>query len=1859
MSDHDTLDGCLDLATPGPTPDAPHLMRLHGEKGGGGSSRQPVEAPNTLRSHSYAYVLDLLAEGECWGIVGGGKGIFLDETPLLREDGSSNFDGVTVIQQNGTPTQAGLGAFPVGSPLPLQGGEVKAGHPDTEVVEQAWERQITDTDLDAVRIVVQIPALYYSDKATGDLRGNEVRLVVEVRQTTGSYQRVYDDTISGKCVSPYERSYRVDLPGTGPWWVRVARGTYDAVDSSEAKSTHVTGVIGLKDDKFIYPHSALVGLIFDAEKFGGSIPRRAYRLRGCKVAIPSNYDPWTRTYNGVWDGSFAYEWTNNPAWIFYDLLTHPRRGLGDLIDVAQVDKWALYTVAQYCDGWHARPWNAANDYSGGGRHGVPDGKGGFEPRFTFNGVINSPREAYQVLQALASTFRGMTYWSTGAVTVVQDAPRDSVQLVAPANVKDGQFSYASSSLKERHSVCEVSWNDPDDFYRQTVERVENPEALQRYGYRLAEIAAFGCTSRAQAHRLGKWLLDTELNETEVLSYTCGLDHLKARPGDIISVADPAAVGARYGGRVALPTEEDFANGAPVRRRANYVRNNSWVGRQDGDTSVTIPGWLPLVPAAMESTLASGRAIVGHGLTPTGRPYIDVLFWNKNPANTLAGDMEVARDSYVPSKAGDPWFASVHAHVLSATGVDRIVSMVQERNAGGGVLHETASANMLTAALAGPTRLVASRTLTNSLTTQASLRIRLGGTAGLPVRAVVRLWDAQLEPATSVTDPIPTAGKARVLNENTQTLVALDAPVRLEGSDVLSVVRADGSIMSAAVDFAPGPQRVLRLSSALPEIPAAGAMWVLTGGVTKPRPWRIMSIKESAAHTFDVHATAYDATKYLRVEFDYQLPRPIHSKLSTGIVAAPTDFAYREELFRSNNTVRSRVLLSWGAGKDSAGSPDSRVTSYDIEVRGSSGLWSLLGSAQATSYEWADPEIGDFAVRIYSRSPFGRSRPLESSLRVLGKSAPPANVVNFVAQGQINGTLLRWDEVSDLDLVGYEIREGQTWDVDRVAASNISRVGDLVLASVPGHNFKIGDSIVMENAADLTYNGRAQVLNVPSANSISFRLAGPGGRCPSAIVRRDTTLSARMKGTSLFVPLADTDAHPFLIKAVDDTGNYSKDAAITYGRVTAPDSVTSVTATPDDDYAVLEWPSVPGIDVEYEVRAGSSWEFGAYLGRTSSTSFRCLWPSGSLATFWVKARSKLGLYSATAVFAQCLTANPGFRNTVLSVDHRTAGWPGAARNMEAEGLSNTLAVKINRIVGPSTLGGTGWTRTDCTIVADEAAHPEDGTMTIDRLVETSATSVVPAVSQDQWFLAGISCTASVVVAPSPLGQSRRLVLAMGSLPFGGTEQQVTIDTATGAVLLRTVRSDQVSVDALPGGFFRVSFTALPTVSGKAPITIRSLRQGSPPAGSYPGDGLSGLLLGDVSFAWNSRPLYGDYFVNLSLPSKMRARVWVDADAALLDTNKLRWQDADFSWDSEKAATTSWIASGEEYGATVRRMIALRRDNPLADLPADLVDAAELNGNLSTLRGAWTLHGSAAIGYRPHGPRLGLGQETGSTTARWDTVASGPANWTWRFTLRLVKPYVSPGADAVFLWRDSTTPTYSMIVGRRANDGVLYVQQTGSPTLYLTGLEYADDDYVTVVLSNHGARMRAVAYSHRMQSFAETEGTYILPPALRFVTVQSVANFSQRVVIGNLELYSTSRDSAAMRALAEQGLLPVTFRPWQPLVPGDYEFQEAIVGIMAYAPAGTGRPALADMKTNVDVPDVTEQGNVEITAAGWTTFTFAKRFNVAPGVMFWQRGGAGAVAVGEVRNVTTTGFEARLRNTSGTDVTGSASYIAVGY
>lgn len=557
-----------------------------GKKGGGGN--KPSEDPESLRSRSDAEIVAVLSEGEILGFETGVdplSRIYLDGIPIKNADGSFNYT-ITNFYTGSAASANGKGSLipSINASIPglIRGNIVSQVNSvaldyrvgtqsqdpmpgfDNIKVEQSVGLRLTQTqgivsrttiasNWNRIRLRVGVGSLFFINKDTGDVKGTSVTFNVKIRPEGGGLFVNENKTISGKSRGAVDFEYEYVLQGTGPWVVSVQRLTGDPTTTSVSDDFYYKAIVGYIDSSFRYPNTALLGLKIGAESFT-RVPSIGAELMGVKIKVPTNYNPFTRTYEGIWNGTFKTEWSNNPAWIFYDLLTNSRYGAGQFISEAQVDRYSLYSIAQYCDEL------------------VPDGKGGLEPRLTFNAYITDRGEAYEVLNSMAAAFRGMLYFSEGTIVGIQDRPKAVSKIFSPANViqkteESGEvsepcFTYEGTARKARKTVALISWNDPEDLYSSKIEYVEDREGIERYGYREAEIRAFGTTSQGQAQRVGRWLLLTDQLEYETVTFKVATEGLFILPGEIIGIADPAKGGKRSGGRVTASTLNSVSIDAP-------------------------------------------------------------------------------------------------------------------------------------------------------------------------------------------------------------------------------------------------------------------------------------------------------------------------------------------------------------------------------------------------------------------------------------------------------------------------------------------------------------------------------------------------------------------------------------------------------------------------------------------------------------------------------------------------------------------------------------------------------------------------------------------------------------------------------------------------------------------------------------------------------------------------------------------------------------------------------------------------------------------------------------------------------------------------------------------------------------------------------------------------------------------------------------------------------------------------------------------------------------------------------------------------------------------------------------------------
>lgn len=574
--------------------------------GGGGGKSGGKESPDTLRSRAQSSTVSILSEGEILGFLPGEDPltrVFLDDVPIKNALGEFNFqiDKITTFSPateagKGTPGTTGKGNLPINRTaftanaqnqrsrqtqsidslvidyrVGTQDQSVMPGFDDVRVEQAvgtrltraagAVTRITTASDYNRVRLRVGVASLNRTDEE-GNTKGTSVTFRIQIRPEGGSLIVNETQTIDGKSSGPVDFEYEYKLSGNGPWVISLSRETGDS-DSVRVQDDLIwRAIVGIYEQAYRYPNTALLGVKVGAENFT-AVPKISADLYGIKVKIPTNYNPYTRQYSGIWNGTFKTDWTDNPAWIFYDLLTNSRYGCGQFISESNVDRYSLYSIAQYCDEM------------------VPNGKGGMEPRLTFNAYINDRGEAYDVLNALAAAFRGMLYFSEGTIVAIQDKPKSITKIYSPANVyqqadengnvTEAPFVYEGTARKARKTIALVSWNDPQDKYKTKIEYVEDREGLLRYGYHEKEVRGFGITSQGQAQRLGRWILLSDQLETETVTFKLGVEGNFVLPGEIIGIADPSKGGKRYGGR----TEGVTASGLVLDQAFDFSPSSSY------------------------------------------------------------------------------------------------------------------------------------------------------------------------------------------------------------------------------------------------------------------------------------------------------------------------------------------------------------------------------------------------------------------------------------------------------------------------------------------------------------------------------------------------------------------------------------------------------------------------------------------------------------------------------------------------------------------------------------------------------------------------------------------------------------------------------------------------------------------------------------------------------------------------------------------------------------------------------------------------------------------------------------------------------------------------------------------------------------------------------------------------------------------------------------------------------------------------------------------------------------------------------------------------------------------------------------
>lgn len=594
-----------------------HIIIAEGSKKGGGY-RAPVEHANTLQALQFAHIIDVVSEGPIVGMAESDKGIYLNETPLRTQGGAVTMQGVKWGLWRGMPDQESLPYIAASAAEKSVGIEVTKLYPRAKGPDSGKHQfSVTNTQATKLRITLAVMALYETltnKNNAGDIVPASVSYKVYVYNN--KEEKIYETarTLKGKTMSRYAWELVIDLDGEGPWLATVEKTSADSTKSTLANDLYVSSYTEIVGYSFSYPNTAMVGIAASAEAFGSSVPSRAYKIKGLVVKVPSNYDPEKRTYSGIWDGSFKSAWTDNPAWVFYDLVTNERYGVAYYLPWSYTsarelcDKWTLYEIAQICDEL------------------VPDGFGGQEPRYTFNYQVMGAADAVEVIQSVASVFHGMSFWSSGLIFARCDYPTDPIRTVNQANVIEGKITYSTGSIQERHSVVHVTWNDPEDLYKPAIEAVYDWDLVEKFGYNPVDTVAYGCTSRGQAHRHGLWVLASEADDL-IVTVQMGLDSFDYLPGDIVRIADPSFMGFRAGGRA------KEINGTEVTLDAEFV--------PDGDESYT------LVINAADGTEEARKVIKFDGAkvtvsSPYTKEFAELPVWSMLGTKVQPGQFAIQR-----------------------------------------------------------------------------------------------------------------------------------------------------------------------------------------------------------------------------------------------------------------------------------------------------------------------------------------------------------------------------------------------------------------------------------------------------------------------------------------------------------------------------------------------------------------------------------------------------------------------------------------------------------------------------------------------------------------------------------------------------------------------------------------------------------------------------------------------------------------------------------------------------------------------------------------------------------------------------------------------------------------------------------------------------------------------------------------------------------------------------------------------------------------------------------------------------------------------------------------------------------------
>ena len=1181
--------------------------RVAGHGGGGGRrGRAPVEGSNTLQTNATIRVIDLLGEGEIRGLVDGMKSVRIDGTPVQSEDGSLNIDGIRIEFREGLPEQEPLHGFPGIEREVTVGRDLLADDPQV--------RTIDNPAVNAVRVSIRFPRLVKTAN-NGDTGPATVAFTIETQSVGEPYQPAHQVTIHDKNTSSAELSWYVPLTGDAPHNLRVTRLTADSESDRLHNPTEWARYTEIIEVRPYYPYSALAAITAEAEKFSGQVHRREYDVYGLILDVPNNYDPETRTYDGLWDGTFKRAWSDNGAWVAYKLLTERRFGLGGEIAQTYLEatKWEFYAIARFNDEL------------------VPDGQGGLEPRFRFSGVISKATEAKRLLDHVLGNFQASLYYGGGTVMPAQERPEDAALLVGNANVIGGEFTYQDLPHSERYSAVAMSFNDPEDGYRLGVELVVDDDLVKKYGYRQTDKVAMFTTRRSQAQRMARYFLFAQEHESDTLEYRAGLDHAITRPGGIIKQTDSIIAGARLGFRIAdtdADTTTEIADvsvfEAPINEAVLWQRRGYALGFYGNDLAVR-----------PHNELFLGLPFYIFRLYPSGNH--NVVFLNIDRAASVSvpnqNDLAIAarfwRQDEIIDSAWLPIAAAGDAtdpFIWSTAWYDALDPPPTWR--------ETLFPN--DAPLSGVTLDL----------------------------ALVRI-DAGIDPTTLT---LPLAVRPLTADSLAGTDPALDWRV--------SVMLPDGTIETRAVTTIDG--NAITLNAPLSKTPLAGAMAALESDAAAPRLWRVLSVSERDALEFQVVCRAHHPGKFAAVEDAVFIDQPAISLLPDGEIKAPTAVALEEYLYQDGNTVKTALSVSIEEGapdvraefveyqlhapEDDTWRPLAFATARTADHRNAT-----LGQYHARA-RFVD---GNGA----RKSRWSESEPFIA----LGKTRPPGTPQNLrvIARPAI-GLALRIDPPLDLDLDHYAYwvsATDQPFETAELLARTPSTehlwqtaaAGQLtfwVTAHDTSDAINGGSApaqadftIIAPSApqAHLAYEGEQMVLKWETVPAATFAIA-------AYQIHHDGDLVASVNATRFATHVDFIGTRVFTVTARDIAGNNS--AAVAVEVAPQPPASPVLRARVIDNSVLFNYQSARGSLPlrRYEIRRSTAFDPAATAetkaGDSTFTIIEEL--TGGAYTYWWTAVDTAGNASAPTSATTLVSAPPDY--TLLANYSAAAdGWNGRLNN----------------------------------------------------------------------------------------------------------------------------------------------------------------------------------------------------------------------------------------------------------------------------------------------------------------------------------------------------------------------------------------------------------------------------------------------------------------------------------------------------------------------------------------------------------------------------------------------------------------------